>query len=382
MHGKPHLTLTAAAVGIALAACAFTVPALTAGDVMELQLTPAGEFRPSDGRELPVAAWRIDAAVAARVIERFKARKTPPVVDYEHQTLHKETNGQPAPAAAWMRELRWRDGMGLYATVELTERARELVQAGEYRYFSPVFSYDPRSGDVLEVLMGALTNSPAIDGMEPLALRAAATFGLTPHPEMPSMKTTLLAAACAALGLAATSTEEQAIAALSALSSHGDGLGDVRNALGLDEQADGAAVVAACTRLKTAEPDPAKYVPVAALTQVQQQLAALTAAQAARELDAVIERALSEGRLLAGEQETWARDLGKADLAKLNAYLKTAQPIVALARTQTGGRGPGDQGDDQAVASAAMKWQLEQAAAGVHVSTVQAVDHVLRQRKA
>lgn len=48
---------------------------------------------------MSVPVWHIDQAVAARVMERFNARRNPPVVDYEHQTLHKETNGQPAPAA-------------------------------------------------------------------------------------------------------------------------------------------------------------------------------------------------------------------------------------------------------------------------------------------
>ena len=50
--------LTAA---IALAACAFTVPALAAdSNVIEIQLTPSGDFKPSDGRKLDVPAWRID----------------------------------------------------------------------------------------------------------------------------------------------------------------------------------------------------------------------------------------------------------------------------------------------------------------------------------
>ena len=162
---------------IALAACAFSVTAPREGaSRIEIQLTPAGTFKPSDGREMKVPAWRIDRAIADKVIARFNARKTPPVVDYEHQTLHKETNGQPAPAAAWMRALEWREGSGLWATVELTERAAELIRAGEYRFVSPVFAYDAATGEVLAVHMAAFTNAPAIDGMEPLAVQAAATL--------------------------------------------------------------------------------------------------------------------------------------------------------------------------------------------------------------
>lgn len=162
---------------IALAACAFsiTVPSADANRI-EIQLTPAGTFKPSDGREMKVPAWRIDRAIAAKVIARFNARKTPPVVDYEHQTLHKEANGQPAPAAAWMRALDWREGSGLWATVELTERAAELIRAGEYLFVSPVFAYDAATGEVLAIHMAAFTNAPAIDGMAPLAVQAAATL--------------------------------------------------------------------------------------------------------------------------------------------------------------------------------------------------------------
>ncbi len=54
-----------------------------------------------------------------------------------------------------------------------------MIEDGEYLYFSPVFSYAP-DGTVLSILMGAITNDPAIDGMEPLARRAAATLAFTP----------------------------------------------------------------------------------------------------------------------------------------------------------------------------------------------------------
>lgn len=385
------LNVPVSTVGLALAACAFALagqPMGGAGELISLQLTPAGDFKPSDGREMPVSAWHIDAAVATRVIERFNQRKTPPVIDYEHQTLHKETNGQPAPAAGFMSQLRWDDGKGLYAVVELTERARGLIQSGEYRYFSPVFTFDKLTGDVLDILMGALTNHPAIDGMEPLALRAAATFGIN-HPTEKSTMNPLLAALLAALSLPATTTEEQATAALTALGPINDAVAlrdGVRKALGLDDKADSAAVVAACTSLKAAKPDPAQYVPVGALTQVQTELAALTATMRGREVDEVVQAALADGRLLAGEQETWARDLGKTNLAALTSYLKTAQPIAALSGTQTGGRKPngpaGGEVDSVAVATAAVKYQADQSAAGVNVSTAEAVDHILKKQGA
>jgi len=345
MHRRTALT---AAVGLALAACAFELPALEGGNhVVELQFVPAGAFRPSDGREMPVDAWRIDAASATRVIERFRQRKTPPVIDYEHQTLNKEANGQPAPAAAFIKDLVWREGRGLFAVAELTQRASDLIGAKEYRYFSPVFTFDKQTGTVLEVLMGALTNSPAIDGMEPLALRAAATFGIASTQEDHSMNP-LLKALITAFGLEQTATEDQAIAALTALGPIKDltqSLSEVRTALGVDDKANGAAMVAACTQLKAASVDPAKFAPIGVVSQLQGQVAVLTARLHEDEVNKLIEPALADGRLLPGEQEAWAREHGKKDIASLTTFLKNAKPIAALGGTQTKGKKPEGGGD-------------------------------------
>lgn len=329
---------------VAIAACAFQLPKLEDGSIW-LQFTPAGEFRPSDGRPMDVSAWRIDAASAAVVIARFQARQTPPVVDYEHQTLKKEQNGQPAPAAGRILELEWRDGSGLWARVELTARARQMIEDGEYLYFSPVFAYGA-DGTVLAVLMGALTNDPAIDGMEPLARRAAATFGLfDPEEEHPVDE--LLKAIIAALALKAETTEAEAIAALTALkpalAAQGQALAGLRTTLGLPADATGEQIAAATAQLKAAtpvgKPDPAQYVPVAAVTELQGQVAALTARLNTGELDGLIAGAVQDGRLLPA-MEGWARELGTKDIGQLKSYLDKAAPIAALTRLQSGGLPP------------------------------------------
>ncbi|MCP3048333.1 phage protease [Xanthomonas euvesicatoria pv. allii] len=322
--------------GVALAACAFELPPVGPELMLEIQLTPAGAFRPSDGRDMSVPAWRIDQVIASQVLERFNARRNPPVVDYEHQTLHKETNGQPAPAAAWMRALQWRD-TGLWASVELTSRAAELIQAGEYRYVSPVFRYDENTGDVLAIEMAAFTNHPAIDGMEPLARRAAATFGFS-DPDKDHSMNPLLKAILAALALPETTTEEQAIAACSALRPKLDTLDTLATALGTAPEG----AVAACSALKAraaGAPDPAKYVPVSVVEDIKGQLAALSAENTDRKVSELVDQGLADGRLLPAQKD-WATDLGRSHLASLTSYLATAHPVAALSATQTGGRQP------------------------------------------
>lgn len=348
MAGMPSKTsrlavLTAAALGAAVAACSFTL-----GDISTqqpngngrylLQLTPGQDFTPSDGRAMDVPAWRINAAIATQVISRFNPAQ-PPVIDYEHQTLHKETNGQPAPAAGWIHGLRWVEGSGLFAEVELTARALQAIASGEYRYFSPVFLYSEGTGEVLKVTMGALTNHPAIHGMQALnAMQAAASAQFsTPQttPSEESMNPTLKAL-LATLGLPETTTEQ---AALTAVQAHKDTAEAARTALALKVEDGATAVTAACSALTAKAPDPAKFVPVETVTVMQTQLAALTAQAQADQVDKLIQPALADGRLLPA-MEPWARDLGKTNMAALTAFLQTAQPVAALTSTQTGGKAP------------------------------------------
>lgn len=381
MHQRKALRATSIAVcsavavvttAVAVAACTYGVPKKTelTGGLVMLQVTPAGTFKPNDGRDLQPGAWHIDAASAQNVIARFKAHTKPSVIDYEHQTLHKETNGQPAPAAGWFRDLRWIDGRGLFAVAELTQRARDHIDADEYLYFSPVFEYDAVTGVVLDVHMGALTNTPGISGMEPLSLVAAASAAFLPQattPQEPSVNP-LLKALLAALGLPETTTEPAAIAALTALGplqpmqARAGVATAACTALQLPADATAEVVTAACTNLRTAQsgtPDPAKFVPVETVTVLQGQIAALSARQLEADVNAQIKPALADGRLLPA-LETWARDLGKKDIAALTSYLAAAKPIPALAGTQTGGKPPtgtasGDQqlsSDELAVCSA------------------------------
>lgn len=299
-----------------LAACAF---ALTAGT--EIQLLPAGEFRAADGRPKDAGAWRIDAKLAAAIIADVDARANRLVLDYEHQTLLSADNGQPAPAAGWFKKLEWRDGDGLYAVdVQWTERAAAMIAAGEYLYLSPVFTYDKKTGAVLRLINAALTNNPALDGMDAVAARAAAQFAADntqTNQEDTPMKTAL----ALLLGLSKDATEEDVMSRVTAL----------RDA--------GAAHDAQITALKSQSPDPAKFVPIDTMQSLQTQVADLTAKLNGKEVDDAVGAALAAGKLLPA-QEAWARDLGKSNLAALTSYIATAQPVKALSGTQTGGEAP------------------------------------------
>lgn len=129
-----------------------------------------------------------------------------------------------------------------------------------------------------------------------------------------------------------------------------------------------------------ANPDPTKFVAIAAMKSMQDELTALKATVLEREINEIVQEALNSGKLLPA-QEAWARDLGNKDLAFLKAFVGSAQPVAALTKTQTGGISPAgdgtpDKDDAKAIAAAARKYQLEQEAQGIVINTSQAVNHV------
>lgn len=343
-------------VAVSIAACALKLSAPGGNDSHRMQLLPAGQFAPADGRTEGISDtgyWFIDAALAAQVIVRAQARATLICVDYEHQTLHKEKNGQPAPAAAWIDQatLEWVEGEGLFGVARLTQRARDQIDQGEYLYFSPVFIFDKATGAVLDLKLGALTNLPAIDGMEPLTALAAATFAA----DMAALSQTLIATQEDThmdelleqlrwlLNLPVGATADDVKAQLQKLMDQIKGTStEVAAAASFDLSAHLVAQhdqIAALSQ-QFAAPDPAKFVPVSVMTELQGQIAALSAQLNTGKVDELVTAALASGQLVPA-QETWARDLGKNNLAALSQYLDTAPKIPALAGTQTNGKAPG-----------------------------------------
>jgi phage I-like protein len=67
---------------------------------------------------------------------------------------------------------------GIFADVEWTDKAAASIAAKEYRYISAVFSYDTK-GYVRKIFHAALTNYPALDGMDEVLAAASAQL-ITP----------------------------------------------------------------------------------------------------------------------------------------------------------------------------------------------------------
>lgn len=310
-----------------------------------IQLFPLGAFAARDGRPgnikgVTAKAWRLTEADARALIKRWGQQQSRTVVDYEHQTHLSETNGQPAPAAGWIVGLELTPA-GLFAPVEWTDRAREAIRAKEYQYISPVFTYDKATGAVLELVSVALTNHPALDGMQPA--QAKTDLGGPTNMEK------ILALLRTLLGLPDTADEAACTAALGKLPQE--------NLPALLKGKDDALTAAqtALAAAKAAPPDTAQYVSMATFTTVQSEAAQLRAKVAELEgakqvaaLSADIDAALKDGRLAASAKE-WALGMAKTNPDNLRAFLKATPPIAALKGQQTAATG--QPGDDPGVAS-------------------------------
>ncbi len=150
-----------------------------AGDpVKEFLLIPFGEVsveRPCAGGSFVFTREHAEAAL--RWFENI-GRKL--AIDYEHQSFDRFNTRADGlrPAAGWIGGLEIRED-GLWAVeVTWTERAGELLRAGEYRYFSPVIFWTDENQTALAALGPvALTNDPAMCGVHALAAARALGTG-------------------------------------------------------------------------------------------------------------------------------------------------------------------------------------------------------------
>lgn len=332
-----------------------------------VQLMPWGEFAAMDGRPQNVGlkAWTFDQSNAADLVDRFNARKTPMVIDYEHQTINAEQNGKPAPAAGWIEKLAAVAGLGLVAQVKWTAKAQAAIAADEYRYVSPVFSFDRKTGAVHALKHAGLVNDPGLSATaQSVALKFAADGGdddsQTNQPNgVRGMD--LLTSLRTALGFTADATPESCLTAVTSLKAKANEVD---------------AKVGEIASLKAKQFDPAKHVDIDTHKAVTTELAALKADKVKTERGALIEAALKDGKLVPA-QKAWAETL---DVATLSAFLKDA-PTVAPGSTQSKGASSGGGDAEQApeeIALKARKYIADQKALGITVSAAQAVDAVTK----
>lgn len=300
---------------LTVAACSFEIDKAKYG---RIQLLPYGKFRATDGRPTDVEAWYVTDTNGADVVALANNQRNPLPIDYEHQIIHSLKNGKEAPSAGWM-EYFYFTPQGIFADVRWTDKAADYIKNGEYRYISAVFAYDT-DGYVRKIFHAALTNTPALDGMEEAMVAASVNLLQEDNP----MDKKLLAALCALFALKADASEADITEKVTALSaSKGDSPVDV-----LDVYAKLAEKEQSVAALSTqvGNPDPAKFVPVDQVVALQADFNALKSSVEADKKEALITAALSQGKL-APALKDWAQSLS---VEALSAYLEKAPAMTAL----------------------------------------------------
>ncbi|MBL0481315.1 phage protease [Aeromonas veronii] len=320
------------------------------------QLLPVGPFKARDGRPFDVASghWQLDGQIAAALIARAKALGQDILIDYDHQTLKTDQNGQPAPAAGWYNadEIEWREGQGLFIKPRWTERAAALVAAKEYRFLSAVFPYDAQ-GRPLELRMTAITNDPGVVGMQALAALSALPASSHMSTQSGQLATSShvaqqeksmnehLIALLGKLGIQPGAdgqfTAEQgtaALAALDTLQASAASAPELEAAL-TAERTSLAALKATVATGQGGQIDLAKYVPVETYNALVTEVATLSAKVETTDAATLLKEARTQGKVVAAEEEYLTAYAAQKGVAALKALLEPRPAIAALAASQT-----------------------------------------------
>jgi phage I-like protein len=277
---EPHITF--------LAACS-ALPLGADNAVPEwLMLIPAGTSQGVDGRG-PYINDKPDVVVATSL---EGGRPIP--FDYNHQTVFAALNGSPSPASGWIDKLENRDG-AIWGHVDWTDAGRQAVASREYRYVSPAFHYDAK-GHVTKLVSSGLVNAPNLRELPAINAQLSA---ILPNPgEKKSMDETQRARLAAAYGLPADTTAE-------ALVAHAE----------------------THRQVATSAPDPSKFVPIAAFTELQTTVATLQQTAASTHAANLVEGALKSGKLTPAMKD-WGLAYASQDPDGFEKYLAAVVPII------------------------------------------------------
>lgn len=130
------------------------------GEIENVHLVPIGDFKGSDKDGNP-----IDEHITKESLEQIAEKLNSGdevLCDIDHQSC-KPGVERDSKAAGWFHKFVVDPVKGLFASLKLTKKGREIVENREYRYTSPVFTLD-ENGNPNDIHSVALTNVPAFKG--------------------------------------------------------------------------------------------------------------------------------------------------------------------------------------------------------------------------
>jgi phage I-like protein len=297
----------------------------------------------------------VDRDAAQAIMSARGERSQDVLVDYEHQSeggSYASPDGT-SPAAGWIKSFEWIEGDGLWATVDWTPAAAKMISAREYRYLSPVFTVDKGTKRAQRVFSVALTNTPALTDMRPIAANAMG--------EEFAVQTEITDE----LGLPRESTLEEVVAAIKEAKNMADNdkpkndatdkpadYSAVAKALNLPADAAIDTIVAKASEYVTAS-DKAKATDTDAsskLAKLEADHAKLVASIADRDAEDFVRGGMEAGKIVAGTRELW-KDSYLNNAAKARTSLEAAPVVVSMQRKtpdSAAGDGSGKASDEVA----------------------------------
>ena len=258
-------------------------------------IAPWGDVESTQGH------FFVDGQAVAATIEQFREHGTDIPIDFEHQTLggsYSSPDGL-APAAGWIKDLIGIESVGLMADVEWTELGLEHLQKRQYRYLSPVALIRKSDRRLVGLHSAALTNKPAIVGMEALVNREDSSDQTVQIAQAPDKSGfSRRAGTCGSLDQ--TLEEESMVETLEKL----------RKQLDLDQRNGARQVLVAASRR------------IAELEQREEDKGA----------EERVSEAMAAGKLTEAQRE-WALKLALSDAQSFDDWSAAAPMVVSLGRT-------------------------------------------------
>ncbi|NRA85786.1 MAG: hypothetical protein HRU28_00030 [Rhizobiales bacterium] len=172
----------------------------------ELMVLPAGRVIGRDGRY-----WYNDRP--EEIVKNFNDDKVDLPMDYEHGSEWDSYDGAPVRASGWVKSLYIVDG-AVFAKVEWTPSAKQMIADKEYRYISPAFWHD-KNFIIFKLTSIGLVHKPNLVALP--ALNKQNRQSKTPNPKGDKMNEEEYLALCKELGLKPDASNESVMKALNAM---------------------------------------------------------------------------------------------------------------------------------------------------------------------
>lgn len=252
------------------------------------------------------------------VAKDFEHRGNDIVFDYEHQTL----KDIKAPAAGWIKAVRYTSDVGIEARVEWNPEAAGYIEKKEYRYFSPVFMYRKSDRRISGVHSVALTNAPKTNNLTPILAKLGEEFA-EKEKDMDFFKKLFKA-----LGLADGAKEEDVLTAVAKLDEKAKNpdvkevvAKDVLDALELKDGDGTSVVVASIHALKQSDKTGVS----------REEFDKVTKQLADRDAEEVVAKAGAEGKITP-DQTKWATEYAARDLEGFKTFVAKAPVVVPVTK--------------------------------------------------